>query len=291
MLESFIQVLDVESLAMQVVELAPKVVIALLVLIACRLVYKLTCRPLRRVLTRSGLDSILIRMLVDNVYGYAVWVFALVMAADQVGINVGAALAGIGVVGIAVGFAAQDTLSNIIAGFLVFIDKPFITGDWVEVSDMRGEVVEITMRTTRLRTRRNTYVVLPNKSIIDAMLINHSKHGSVRLDVPVGIAYKESIPAAREVILEALKGVKDALPVPPPAVVVSGLGASSVDLDIRVWIEDAPNQETIEASVVEASKIALDKAGIEIPFPHLQLFVDNVEDRVWERAEGMAKAS
>lgn len=291
MLESFIQVLDVESLAMQVIELAPKIVVAIVVLVAFRLGYKLTCRPLRLILTRSGLDGTLIRMLVDNVYGYAVWIFALVMAADQIGVNVGAALAGIGIVGIAVGFAAQDTLSNIIAGFLIFIDKPFVTGDWVEVADMRGEVVEITMRTTRLRTRRNTYVVLPNKSIIDAMLINHSKHGSVRIDVPIGIAYKESIPAARKVLLEALKDIKDVLTVPPPAVVVSGLGASSVDLEVRVWIEDAPNQESIESGVVEAAKIALDKAGIEIPFPHLQLFVENVEDRVWERAERMARAS
>lgn len=291
MLESFIQILDVGSLATQAVELAPKVFVAIVVLVAFRLVYRLTCGPLRLVLTRSGLDITLVRMLVDNVYGYAVWIFALVMAADQVGVNVGAALAGIGVVGIAVGFAAQDTLSNIIAGFLVFIDKPFVTGDWVEVADMRGEVVEITMRTTRLRTRRNTYVVLPNKSIIDAMLINHSKHGAVRLDIPIGIAYKESIAAAREVLLEALKQVDEVLPHPPATIVSSGLGASSIDLLVRVWIEDAPNQESIVASVVEASKVALDKAGIEIPFPHLQLFVENVEDRVWERAQRMSRAS
>jgi small conductance mechanosensitive channel len=210
------------------------------------------------------------------------------MAADQVGINVGAALAGLGVAGIAVGFAAQDTLANIIAGFLIFLDKPFAVGEWVNVAGQYGEVSSITMRTTRIRTNNNTYVVIPNKKIIDEVLVNHSKHGETRVDVPVGIAYKESVPKAREVILRALGEMDVVLKSPAADVVVTELGGSSVNLDVRVWISNASRERPTYFHVMEASKLALDAAGIEIPYPHLQLFVENVEDRVWQSAARFA---
>jgi small-conductance mechanosensitive channel len=145
-------------------------------------------------------------------------------------------------------------------------------------------VQEITLRTTRIRTNNNTYVVIPNKRIIDEVLVNHSKHGATRIDVPIGIAYKESIPRAREVILEAVRGIEHVIENPAPDVVVVGLGASSVDLEARVWINEAAEEQPVSRRAVEVAKLALDKAGIEIPYPHLQLFVENVEDRVWQSA-------
>jgi small-conductance mechanosensitive channel len=226
-------------------------------------------------------------MLIDNVYRFAILIFGFVMAADQVGINVGAALAGIGVVGLAVGFAAQDTLANVIAGFLIFMDKPFEVDDWVTVGGQYGVVSSITMRSTRIRTNNNTYVVIPNKTIIDEVLVNHSKHGATRVDVPVGIAYKESIPRAREVLLRAVAEIDGVAEEPSPDVVVTEMGASSINLEVRVWIDQASVERPVFFRVMEASKLALDEAGIEIPYPHLQLFVENVEDRVWQSAAAL----
>ncbi len=264
--------------------LGPPVIAAVAVLVALWIILRLTQRPLRLVLTRWGLHPTLIAMIVDRVYRGAIAVFGLVMAADQLGINVAAALAGIGVVGLAVGFAAQDTLANVIAGFLIFIDKPFEVGDWVTVADNYGAVSNITMRSTRIRTNRNTYVVIPNKTIIDTVLVNHSKHGETRIDVPIGIAYKENIGRAREVVLAAVRQVEDIILKPEPDVVVSELASSSVNLNVRVWIAEASREQAVYFRVIEASKLALDAAGIQIPYPHLQLFVDNVEDRVWQQA-------
>jgi len=244
--------------------------------------FRVSSIALERVLARHGLHETLISLLVDKAYRYAVLGFGIVMAADQIGVNVATALAGIGVVGIAVGFAAQDTLSNVIAGFLIFVDKPFMVGDWVHVAGQVGEVAEITMRTTRIQTKNNTWVIIPNKKIIDEVLVNHSKHGETRLDVPVGIAYKENIPQAREVLLRAVKGVTGVSDSRPPEIIVKGLGASSVDLEVRVWISRASDEPPIFARVVEASKLALDEADIEIPFPHLQLFLDDVRPAVWQ---------
>ncbi len=211
------------------------------------------------------------------------------MAASQVGINVGAALAGLGVVGIAIGFAAQDILSNIIAGFVIFLDKPFEVGDLIQAEEHYGSVTNITLRSTRIRTPQNTYVVVPNKRIIDAVVVNHSKHGETRVDVPVGIAYKESIPDARKVLLDAVSGLKDVVDHPVPSVVVDELGGSSVNLTVRVWIENAEREKPVFFSVLEASKLALDAAGIQIPYPHLQLFWDDVEDRVVRKLAMVSK--
>jgi small conductance mechanosensitive channel len=234
--------LDIQRLVTLAVEFIPRLVVALIILSAFWILFAATRGPMKALLARAGLHGTLVRMIVDNVYKFTVLLFGLVMAADQVGVNVGAALAGLGVAGIAVGFAAQDTLANIIAGFLIFLDKPFAVGEWVNVAGQYGEVSSITMRTTRIRTNNNTYVVIPNKKIIDEVLVNHSKHGETRVDVPVGIAYKESVPKAREVILRALGEMDGVLKSPAADVVVTELGGSSVNLDVRVWISNASRE-------------------------------------------------
>ena len=282
-MNTLLEQLDVASLVTQVVEFFPKVFAALVVLLLFWLIYRLTRRPFIGVLERAGLHHTLINMLVGNVYRLTLLLFGVIMAADQIDINVGAALAGIGVVGIAVGFAAQDSFANVIAGFLIFMDKPFEVDDWITVADEYGEVHDITMRSTRIRTKRNTFVVIPNKTIIDSVLVNHSQQGVTRVDVPVGIAYKESISRAREVMLAAVRPLDAVLSTPAPDLVVTELGASSVNMNVRVWIDQAIDEEPVFSRVLEASKGALDAAGIEIPYHHLQLFIENVEDRVWQK--------
>jgi small-conductance mechanosensitive channel len=121
-------------------------------------------------------------------------------------------------------------------------------------------------------------VVIPNRAIIDSVLENHSKRGGMRVDVPVGIAYKEDIDQAREVLMDAVHDIPDQWRDLSPEVAVIGLGNSSVDLEVRVWIENAGKLRPTEAMIVERSKKALDAAGIEIPFPHLQMFLEDVRD-------------
>jgi small-conductance mechanosensitive channel len=130
----------------------------------------------------------------------------------------------------------------------------------------------------------NTYVVIPNRQIVGNLLVNHSMYGKTRVNVPVAIAYKEQIAEARRVLLDAVGGLEGVLADPPPAVVPMELGDSSVDLQVRVWIDDAADERPVFHLVLEAAKGALDQAGIEIPFPHLQLFVDDVRARVWAGA-------
>ncbi len=279
---------DVPRLATTAIEFLPKLGVGVIVLITFVVLYRVTRVPLRAGLKRADFHEKIVELMVDKLYKYAVVGVGVVMAADQLGVNVGAALAGMGIAGIAVGFAAQDSVANVISGILIFWDKPFVVGDWIKTEGEFGQVTDITLRTTRIRTPRNTFVVMPNKRIIDEVLENYSKHGDVRVEVPVGIAYKESIPRAREVLLSAIRAVGTVKPDPAPDVVVEELGSSSVNLKVRVWIDHASDHQGTYFRVVEASKLALDEAGIQIPFPHLQLFVDDVEDRVWSRAEALA---
>ncbi len=282
--------LNVELLLTQFVGWIPSLIAAVLILFAFWIFFRVTRPAFVRILHGAGLDSALIGMLM-NVYRFALMSFGIIMAAGQLGINVGAALAGLGVVGLTIGFAAKDSLSNVMAGFLIFWDKPFHVGDWVTLGDHYGKVAEITMRTTRMRTRNNTWVILPNESVINQVLVNHSTNGETRLEIPVGIAYKEDIATARKVLLEAVRVVPGVIENPPPAVVVNNLGSSSVDLIIFAWIANAEDEKPVFFRLMEAAKVSLDAVGIEIPFPHLQLFVDQIQDPVWEKAKLFAESA
>ncbi len=283
-----VQLLDVQALMTRAVEYLPRVVAAVLIFAAFWLGFRIIRRPLEAALDRMEVVEALRDLLINKLLRYTVMLIAVVMIADQLGFNVATALAGLGVAGIALGFAAQDSVANVISGVMIFWDKPFQVGDWIETEGEYGRVSEITLRSTRIRTMRNTFVVIPNKRVIDATLENYSKHGALRVDVPMGIAYKEDVAEARKVILDAV-GRLDGLSAEHVSdVVVTGLGDSSVDLSVRVWVDSGEHNRAASARVLEACKSALDAAGIEIPFPHLQLFVDDVQDRVWQGLSALA---
>ncbi len=282
-MDRLIELMNVELIVTEMVAFLPRLGIGIVILFLFYALFRLTRAPLKGLLNRMNLDPVLTTLLVDRIYRAVLVIFGLVMAASQVGINVTAALTGLGVAGIAIGFAAQDILANIIAGFVIFMDKPFKVGDFITVDEQYGDVRDITLRSTRIRTRRNTYVVIPNKVIIDAVLENHSKHGHTRIDIPVGIAYKEDIAQAREVLMQATESIDKVLKRPATQIAMVELGDSSVNLQVRVWIENAADEMDVTVRTLEACKVALDNADIQIPFPHLQLFMDDIEDRALDK--------
>lgn len=283
-MEQILNAVDLEALMTKLIDFIPRIVAALLVLAAFWAGFRLIRSPLRAMLDRGGFHRTLIDLTVDRVFKVTLYVIGAIMAVSQLGINVGAAVAGVGVAGIGVGFAAQDSIANFIAGFLILWDKPFMPGDYVTVANQYGRVSDITLRTTRIRTPDNTYVVIPNRTIIDSVLTNHTKEGELRLNIPIGIAYKEHIPTARDVLLKAVREIPEVLEDPEADVVVNETGSSSVDLLVRVWIRDARDERPVYFRTLETCKLALDEAGIEIPFHHLQLFIEDVRERIWDSA-------
>lgn len=237
-------------------------------------------RLIREAMSRYRLDPS-IRQLVENLFSVLTATFAAVTVLAQFGFDVVSIVAGLGIVGIAVGFAAQSTLSNFIAGITLLIERPFRIGDWVTINGQDGKVVKIALRTTWLRTRDNIFTMIPNDSVASSDIVNYSAEGATRLNIPVGIAYKESAKAAREVIMPVLLSHPEVLQSAgmEPRVVLKNLGDSSVDLEVKIWItpDNLDVQPRIMADVLEQIKEALDDAGIEIPFPHLQLFIDEAK--------------
>ena len=237
-------------------------------------------RILQETMSRYKAD-LSIRQLVNNLLSILLSTFATVTILAQFGFDVLSIVAGLGIVGIAVGFAAQSTLSNFIAGITLLIERPFRIGDWVNINGQDGKVMKIALRTTWLRTRDNIFTMIPNDSVASSDIINYSAEGITRLNFMVGIAYKESVARAREVILPVLLAHKEVLggEALQPRVKLDSLSDSSVDLKIQVWItpDNLDIQPRIIAELREQVKNALDEAGIEIPFPHLQLFIDEAK--------------
>jgi len=192
-------------------------------------------------------------------------------------VNVTALLAGLSIAGIAVGFAARDTLENFISGVTILLDRPFSIGDTIQIEGVYGTVEEITLRSTRLRTLNNEVMVMPNLHMINQKLINHAMLGVVRVEVPFGIAYKEYPQAARAVVLELTEGDDRLHPDLPPSVVVTGLNNSSVDMVLRVYVKNPRDEVSVRHGYIEKVREALREADIEIPFPHLQLFIDEAK--------------
>lgn len=251
------QRLNIDQLLTQFVAWLPSLFSAFLLMLAFWGLYRLTRPPLVRILHRAKLDPALAGM-IQRVYRFTIMMFGLLMAVNQLGINVGAALAGLGVVGLTIGFAAKDTLSNVISGFLIFWDEPFRAGDWVTVGGNYGKVVEITMRTTRLLTWNNTSVIIPNETAITQVMVNHSAMGRVRVEVPIaGITIGKDLGEKQRALLQAVQSTPDVLKDPPPTVALKAISGSTADLVIHAWVSNAEHENPVFGRILEASERVL----------------------------------
>ena len=263
----------IRDLVLATLAFIPRFVVALLFLLLFWLIYRAVRKVVLGSMSRASVDPS-IRDMLGHLLKWAIMGFGLVVAGNQVGVQIAALLTAAGIIGLAVGFAAQETLANFIAGIVIFWDKPFKVGDWLELDTMYGQVQRVTFRSTRILDANGHLIIYPNTYMLSSRVSNHTTHPMTRVAVPIGIAYKESIDAARQVMLSATHGDQRVLSDPPPQVIVSGCGASSVDLVLRFWVRDESIERLIVFEYIEKCKKALDEAGIQIPYPHLQLFVE-----------------
>jgi small conductance mechanosensitive channel len=199
----------------------------------------------------------------------AVWVAGLVVALPIAfpTVSVATMLGGLGIVGIAAGFAFQDILSNLLAGILLLLRQPFAGGDQIEVTGIRGTVDRITIRETRIRTFDGRMVYVPNATVYTNAIEVQTAEESVRTSLVVGVGYDTDLGPAREVALATLGRVEGVRTEPAPEAFYTTFGGSAIDLDLRYWT--GSRQAEIRAvldRVVEAVKDAFDEAGIDIPF-------------------------
>ena len=195
--------------------------------------------------TENQVDDIIFELL-SRFAGFIIIATAVIIALDSLGVNVMPFIAGAGVAGVAIGFAAKDTLSNLIAGILLIIDRPFEVGDRIEVwsapsgSSTWGDVIDIGLRATKIKTTDNIVIIIPNNEIMLRDIINYTTISEkIRVRINIGIAYDADMRKAKNIILKVADSTEWVSKDPPPKVVVRKFGESAVDLQLRVWIHDA----------------------------------------------------
>ena len=275
------EVEQMESLARQVLEwlthrglefAADVVVAGLIVLFGWLLICLLKKGVTRLFKGRIEKSPILAKFTVSAVSKIA-WAFLIVTALAKLGVNVGPLIAGLGVTGFILGFAFQESLSNLAAGLMIAINGPFKAGDFVKAAGFDGVIQEVNMMATVLATADNQRIVIPNKNVWGAPITNFTMMKQRRVDIAVGIAYGADIGEARRVAIATMNAIPGVLQNPPPEVQVVSLSDSSVALSVRVWAE-TPNYWDVFFAGNQAVKEAFDKAGIEIPFPQVDVHLE-----------------
>jgi small-conductance mechanosensitive channel len=223
--------------------------------------------------------------LLNKVLRFAVVAVAVILALDQLGVNITPLVAGASVAGLAVSLAAKDTLSNLIAGVLLILDRPFQIGDRIEVwsapreTSTWGDVIEIGLRATKIRSTDNLVYVIPNNQIMQRDIINYTSSGDdIRVRIPIDIAYDADAELAKTIIKQVLNEISGIKEVPPPQVIIRRFGESGVTLQIRVWIANARRRRAIADEITDRVKIEFDKQGVEIPYPKRDLYIRSMPE-------------
>lgn len=236
--------------------------------------------------------------LLNKVVRFLLVALGVLVALEYLGVDVTPLLAGAGVAGLAVSLAAKDTLSNLIAGILLILDRPFRVGDRIELWNAPGEtaswgdVIEVGLRATKIRNPDNLVVVIPNNEIMRRDIVNYTASGShIRLRVPFGIAYDADVERAKALILESAREVTGVKEDTEPVVIVRNFGESAVNLELRVWIHDARRRRAIGDEITGRVKSAFDRHGIEIPYPKRDLYLKESPARPRAERDGTSDAS
>lgn len=261
------------DLVKEVLGWIPKIFVAFLFLVVFWIIYRGIRKLVVGSMGKANVDSS-IRDMLASLLKWSIMGFGLVIAFNQIGVQITALLTGVSIIGLAIGFAAQETLANFIAGVVIFWDRPFRVGDWVMVEGVFGQVQRITFRSTRILDLDGQVNIFPNTFMLAHKVANHSTNLVSRLSIPIGIAYKESIDAARSALLALIGDDPRICKNPIPRVVVAECAASSVNLELQFWLADESIEEMIRYEYNEKAKKAMDAAKIEIPFPHMQLFLE-----------------
>jgi small-conductance mechanosensitive channel len=214
---------------------------------------------------------------------------AIASAMSQLGFEVGALLGAAGILTVALGFASQTSASNLISGLFLIGERPFVVGDIIKVGNTTGEVLSIDMLSVKLRTFDNLFVRVPNESLIKSEITNLTRFPLRRIDLTLGVAYKENMARVREVLMRVAEQDPQCLAEPAPLFIFLGIGDSSLDFQFSVWTL-RENFLEVKNRLLASIKNTFDEQGIEIPYPqrdlHLIVPESDVAARVTAAATG-----
>ncbi|GAF58252.1 potassium efflux system KefA protein [Psychrobacter sp. JCM 18902] len=270
--------IDVANLTSNALSLVIKVALAILIFVVGRWLAKKAVTVAHKMMLRSRLDDTVANFLGRLIYGVLLVVVALA-ALSKVGVQTTSVVAILGGAAVAIGLSLKDQLSNFAAGIMIVTFRPFVRGDYVQISSYTGTVTEITLVNTHLTTINNHDIIIPNSDITTSAVTNYTALPNRRVDITVGIGYDADIKTAKNVMLSLAKNNPLAFTDPEPIVRVTNLGDNSVDLTLNIWTTNA-DWWTMQCDLLEQFKYALDDEKIDIPFPQRNVHVKGLDQMI-----------
>jgi len=262
-------------------ERLPYLLVGVLVFALFWLLGKLIKKIINKVAVRSHAIDDMLANLISRIVSTLITILGFLAACVVIfpSFKPGDIIAGLGITSVAIGFAFKDILQNFFAGLLILWRRPFLVGDQIRVKDFEGTVEEINMRSTRLKTYDGERAILPNGDVYTSSVLVRTAYKQRRMKFVVGIGYPDSIEEARRVIHGVLDRIPGVLKDPAPWVYVSELAGSSVNLTVYFWAESLQaNVLKVSDQVVTGIKLALDEAGIDMPYPHSVVLLEQQPD-------------
>lgn len=276
------EVMDAESLSNHLdtaVELAirytPSFIAAIVVLIIGLWLINRFVNFVGRALERANTEPTLAKFL-KTVVSIGLKVLLVISVAGMIGIQTTSFIAVLGAAGLAIGLALQGSLANFAGGVLILLFRPYKVGDYVEAQGVGGTVKEIGIFNTQINTPDNKRIIVPNGSISNGIITNYSAEPTRRVDFLFGIGYGDDIAKAKEVLTGLAVADERVFDDPEPQIVVGNLGDSAVEIIVRVWANSV-DYWAIKFDLTEQAKIALEEAGISIPFPQRDVHLFQAE--------------
>jgi len=249
-----------------------KVLMAIIILIIGLWIIRRIVKVTTKVFEKRGINVSLQGFLLSMI-SIGLKAMLIISIAQMAGIETTSFIAVIGAAGLAIGFALQGTLANFAGGVMILLFKPFEIGDLIESQGHLGSVKEIHIFVTILLTPEKKTVILPNAAVSNGDIVNYTKEGVIRVDMTFGISYESNIKQAKDVLMKIMENHPKVIKDPAPFVGVAELGDSSVNLAVRPFTVPADYWD-VYFNVYEDGKVALEAAGISIPFPQVDVHMD-----------------
>lgn len=260
---------------------------ALLFLLVGLLLARLASRLVQRLVSRR-FDAHL-AMVLRRLSYYLILGLFVASALKELGFSLGVLLGAAGVLSVALGFASQTSASNLISGLFLLGERPFAVGDVIKVGETVGEVLAIDLLSVKIRTFDNLFVRIPNETLVKSQVTTLTRFPIRRLDLKLGVAYKEDMARVRDLLLAVAENNTLCLDEPKPLFIFNGFGDSAQEIQFSVWAK-RENFLDLRNSLQMEIKQAFDAAGVEIPFPHLSLYTGSATDPFPVRLAAPAEA-
>lgn len=263
--------LVLEESVQRILGIGTRVLLTLLVIVIAKFLIVLFVRFMKKMThVKKSRISPLMSTFIIKVVRVVVWLFALLIGLQVWGINMGPVIAGLGITGVVLGFALQETISNLFSGFLLALNNPFDIGDYVIIGSVEGTVEQMDAVSITLKTGDKKKITMANKLVLEGAIVNVSASETRRLDMTVSVAYGSDLDQVREVISSLLSSYSDVLDEPAPVIEVSKLNNSSVDFIVRPWVRNS-DYWAVNWRFQKDIYDMLNKAHIEIPYNKLDV--------------------